>query len=225
MASFIKKRKRTMMKNKIWPLTLTFIGLVTVSTAAFSADDGERTLTGSYMVSADTEITLNATVGTVEVSSSNGKTIDVELRLESDNDSWFSNSDELENVLIKNERDGNQLRLSAYPDDDMTQHWIISVPQANAIHINLGVGEIKGTLPFMNVALDLGVGDVSLQLADGHYGEVSASAGVGDTRLSHFGDTDNQRMIVTSESHYRGEGKVAVSAEVGVGDIALSKSH
>lgn len=214
-----------MMKNKIWPLTLTFIGLVTVSTAAFSASDDERTLTGSYMVSGNTDITLDASVGTVEVSVSKGKTIDVELRLESDNDSWFSSNDELEHVLIKNERDGNQLRLSAYPDEDMTQHWVISVPQANAIHINLGVGEIKGALPFMNVELDLGVGDVSLRLADGQYGDVSASVGVGDTRLSHFGETDNQRMIVTSESHYRGEGKVTVNADVGVGDIALTKNH
>ena len=53
-----------MMKHKIWPLTLAFIGLVTLSTAAFAK---EKELTESYIVDLETEIHLEATVGTVEL--------------------------------------------------------------------------------------------------------------------------------------------------------------
>lgn len=214
-----------MMKHKIWPLTLGFIGLVTVSTAAFSATENERTLNNSYMVSSDTEIHLDATVGTVELSVTDGDAVEVELRVESDDNSWFSSGGELEKVLIKGERDGNRLEISATPNDDMSQHWIVSVPKTRWLSVNLGVGEIEGELPFTDVDVDLGVGDISLNLANGEYKRVEASVGVGDTSLRNFENTQESRMIVTSESSYRGNGAVSVQVEVGVGDVTLSKNN
>ncbi|RUO68838.1 hypothetical protein [Idiomarina ramblicola] len=214
-----------MMKHKIWPLTLGFIGLVTVSTAAFSATESERTLNSSYIVNSDTDIHLDATVGTVELSVTDGDAVEVELRVESDDNGWFASGGELEKVLIKGERDGNRLEISATPNDDMSQHWIVSVPKTRSLSVNLGVGEIEGDLPFTDVDVDLGVGDISLNLANGEYKRVEASVGVGDTSLRNFGNTQENRMIVTSESSYRGNGSVSIQVEVGVGDVTLSKSN
>ena len=204
-----------MMKHKIWPLTLGFIGLVTVSTAAFSAES-ERTLTSSYIVSSDTEIHLDATVGTVELSVTEGDTVGIELRVESDDDGWF---------VSGGERDGNRLEISATPDDDMSQHWIVSVPRSRLLEIDLGVGQIEGDVPFNDLKVDLGVGDVSLNLAKGDYKQVEASVGVGDTSLKNFGNTQEDRMIVTSESSYQGNGSVRVKVEVGVGDVTLKQGY
>ena len=214
-----------MMKHKIWPLTLGFIGLVTLSTAAFSANDSERTLTDSYIVSSDTEIRLDATVGTVELRVTEGEVVEIELRVESDDDGWFARGGDLSEVLIKGERSGNQLEISATPHDDMSQHWKVSVPRSRLLEVNLGVGEISGDLPFNNVKVDLGVGDVSLNLANGEYGLVEASVGVGDTSLRNFGNTQENRMLVTSESSYRGNGSTDVQVEVGVGDVTLTRSN
>jgi len=214
-----------MMKHKIWPLTLGFIGLITLSTAAFSANDRERTLTDSYIVSSDTEIRLDATVGTVELRVTEGEAVEIELRVESDDDGWFASGGDLSEVLIKGERSGNQLEISATPDDDMSQHWKVSVPRSRLLEVNLGVGEISGDLPFNNVKVDLGVGDVSLNLANGEYGLVEASVGVGDTSLRNFGKTQENRMLVTSESSYRGNGSTDVQVEVGVGDVTLTRSN
>ena len=213
-----------MMKHKIWPLTLGFIGLVTVSSAAFSAEK-ERTLNSSYMVSSDSEIHIDATVGTVELSVSDTDAVEIELRVESDNDGWFANGGDLEKVLIKGERNDNQLKISATPDDDMSQHWKISVPKTQRLEVDLGVGEISGNVPFNDLNIDLGVGDISLNLAKGDYGRVEAAVGVGDTSLQNFGNTQENRMIVTSESSYRGNGSVTVQVEVGVGDVTLSKNN
>lgn len=213
------------MKHKIWPLTLGFIGLITLSTAAFSANDRERTLTDSYIVSSDTEIRLDATVGTVELRVTEGEAVEIELRVESDDDGWFASGGDLSEVLIKGERSGNQLEISATPDDDMSQHWKVSVPRSRLLEVNLGVGEISGDLPFNNVKVDLGVGDVSLNLANGEYGLVEASVGVGDTSLRNFGKTQENRMLVTSESSYRGNGSTDVQVEVGVGDVTLTRSN
>ncbi|AAV81724.1 hypothetical protein V6D52_01860 [Idiomarina loihiensis] len=213
-----------MMKHKIWPLTLGFIGLVTVSTAAFSAES-ERTLTSSYIVSSDTEIHLDATVGTVELSVTEGDTVGIELRVESDDDGWFVSGGELDKVIIKGERDGNRLEISATPDDDMSQHWIVSVPRSRLLEIDLGVGQIEGDVPFNDLKVDLGVGDVSLNLAKGDYKQVEASVGVGDTSLKNFGNTQEDRMIVTSESSYQGNGSVRVKVEVGVGDVTLKQGY
>lgn len=213
-----------MMKHKIWPLTLGFIGLVTISTAAFSAES-ERTLTSSYIVSSDTEIHLDATVGTVELSVAEGDTVGIELRVESDDDGWFVSGGELDKVIIKGERNGNRLEISATPDDDMSQHWIVSVPRSQLLEIDLGVGQIEGEVPFNDLKVDLGVGDVSLNLAEGDYKQVEASVGVGDTSLKNFGNTQEDRMIVTSESRYRGNGSVRVQVEVGVGDVTLKQGH
>ncbi|MDV6315419.1 hypothetical protein [Idiomarina sp. HP20-50] len=214
-----------MMKHKIWPLTLGFIGLVTLSTAAFAATDSERTLTGSYIVSSDTEIHLDATVGTVDISVTDGEVVEVELLVESDEDGWFASGGDIGKVLIKDERNGNRLTLSATPNEDMSQHWKISVPKTQSLSINLGVGEIKGELPLTDVDVDLGVGDVSLNLANGKYQSVEASVGVGDTKLRNFGNTQENRMVVTSESSYQGNGSVSVQVEVGVGDVTLSKNN
>ncbi|PWW41405.1 hypothetical protein DFO83_10185 [Idiomarina loihiensis] len=213
-----------MMKHKIWPLTLGFIGLVTVSTAAFSAES-ERTLTSSYIVSSDTEIHLDATVGTVELSVTEGDTVGIELRVESDDDGWLVSGGELDKVIIKGERDGNRLEISATPDDDMSQHWIVSVPRSRLLEIDLGVGQIEGDVPFNDLKVDLGVGDVSLNLAKGDYKQVEASVGVGDTSLKNFGNTQEDRMIVTSESSYQGNGSVRVKVEVGVGDVTLKQGY
>lgn len=214
-----------MMKHKIWPLTLGFIGLVTVSTAAFAANDNERMLTGSYIVSDDTEIHLDATVGTVDISVTDGDAVEVELLVESDEDGWFANGGDLGKVLIKDEREGNNLTLSATPNEDMSQHWKISVPKTQMLSINLGVGEVKGELPLTDVDVDLGVGDVSLNLASGEYRLVEASVGVGDTKLRNFGNTQENRMVVTSESSFRGNGSASIRVEVGVGDVTLSKNN
>jgi|TARA_R100000935_G_C2820578_1_gene159575 hypothetical protein len=224
MNRFNNNRKRKMMKHKIWPLTLGFIGLVTVSTAAFSAES-ERTLTSSYIVSSDTEIHLDATVGTVELSVTEGDTVGIELRVESDDDGWFVSGGELDKVIIKGERDGNRLEISATPDDDMSQHWIVSVPRSRLLEIDLGVGQIEGDVPFNDLKVDLGVGDVSLNLAKGDYKQVEASVGVGDTSLKNFGNTQEDRMIVTSESSYQGNGSVRVKVEVGVGDVTLKQGY
>ena len=213
-----------MMKHKIWPLTLGFIGLVTVSTAAFSAES-ERTLSSSYIVSSDTEIHLDATVGTVELNVTDGDTVGIELRVESDDDGWFVSGGELDKVIIKGERDGNRLEISATPDDDMSQHWVVSVPRSRLLEIDLGVGQIEGDVPFNDLKVDLGVGDVSLNLAKGDYKQVEASVGVGDTSLKNFGNTQEDRMIVTSESSYQGNGSVRVKVEVGVGDVTLKQGY
>lgn len=213
-----------MMKHKIWPLTLGFIGLVTLSTAAFSAES-ERTLSSSYIVSDDTEIHLDATVGTVELNVTDGDTVGIELRVESDDDGWFVSGGELDKVIIKGEREGRRLDISATPDDDMSQHWVVSVPRSRLLEIDLGVGQIEGDVPFNDLKVDLGVGDVSLNLAKGDYKQIEASVGVGDTSLKNFGNTQENRMIVTSESRYQGNGSVRVQVEVGVGDVILKQDH
>lgn len=212
-----------MMKHKIWPLTLGFIGLVTVSAAAFSATESERTLSSSYMVNSDTEIHLDATVGTVELSVTDEDVVKIELRVESDDNGWFTSGGDLDNVLIKGERTGTRLNISATPDDDMSQHWKISVPRSQLLEVDLGVGQIEGEVPFNDLKVDLGVGDVSLNLANGEYSSVNASVGVGDTRLKNFENIQQDRMIVTSESSFRGNGSVKVQVEVGVGDVTLSR--
>lgn len=213
-----------MMKHKIWPLTLGFIGLVTVSTAALAAES-ERTLNSSYIVNGNTEIHLDATVGTVELNVTDGDAVEVELRVEADDDGWFTSGGDIENVIIKGERNGDRLEISATPDDDMSQHWIVSVPRSQLLEIDLGVGQIEGEVPFNDLKVDLGVGDVSLVLANGDYKRVEASVGVGDTSLKNFGNTQEERMVVTSESSFRGNGSVSVQVEVGVGDVTLSKNN
>lgn len=209
-----------MMKHKIWPLTLVFIGLVTASTAAFAK---EKRLSGSYIVDSETELHIDATVGTVELALSDSQVVEVELRVESDSDSWFTNGGDINDVLIKNDRKGNTLEISATPADDMTQHWVIKIPNIKYLNLDLGVGEISGQLPLVSGEIELGVGDIDLDLAAGNYKSINASVGVGDTRLENFANSSEERMIVTSESAYEGSGSIVVDAEVGVGDIHLTQ--
>lgn len=64
-----------------------------------------------------------------------------------------------------------------------------------------------------------------MNLAKGDYKQVEASVGVGDTSLKNFGNTQEDRMIVTSESSYQGNGSVRVKVEVGVGDVTLKQGY
>ena len=199
------------------------IGVYWFSDFKYSSLCEKKELSESYIVDSETELHIDATVGTVEIEPSDNEAVEIELRVESDGDSWFTSGGDIDAVLIKSERKGNKLMVSATPADDMVQHWVVRVPNVKQLDLELGVGEISGLLPFVNSDIELGVGDIDLDLSAGDYKEVKASVGVGDTRLDNFDNSNEERMVVTSESSYEGAGSVTVEVEVGVGDVRLSK--
>ena len=84
------------------------------------------------------------------------------------------------------------------------------------------MGEVEGVFGATALNVDLGVGNVDVELPLASTGAVKLSAGVGDTRLTGGGDTTVDRAFVSHELRGHGDGDFDAHIEVGVGDVEVS---
>lgn len=213
-----------MMKNKVWPIAIFLVGGLTVTSAACAQDVVKRSHT--FNVSSDTELSVEAAVGTVEFVKGdiNSQVVEVELVIEANDDSFFYGGGDINSVHLEADQHGNELELSIEPDDEEVEvTWRITLPKMKGVDAELGVGEMSGELYTTNASFEVGVGEIDLVLHGSDVEQVKAEAGIGDTRIrgSVRGNSNRERVLMTSESELTSSGEYRIKAEVGVGDITL----
>ena len=167
------------------------------TTASFAKD--RINLSESIDLSSNAKVHFEIAVGSIQIETYDGDTmkLDIEVK-ESDND-WFSSAD-LDDVELKVTGDSDNIALEI-DVEDVVQTWIVKLPKT------------------ANVEIDLGVGEVEIELASDNYHEIELESGVGGADLDGFRGADRERNMVNESIEWRGTGEYEIEVDVGVGDI------
>lgn len=172
----------------------------------------------SYDLNGIEHIDIRGAVGSVTVIHTDTPTVKVELEIRQQEEGWFADEVELDQIELDGDVRGDRLVLRQ-TDKDINVEWTIELPTVAETSIEFGVGSIEGEFGDTALKVDLGVGDVDLTLPTGSVGRVALSVGVGDARLRGATRDYEERSFVSQEVKGSGEGDNDVVVEVGVGDI------
>ena len=116
-----------MFKQKVWPIALGLIGLVTLSSAACAKD--EVVSEHQFNVSQATEISIDNAVGEIEFIRGDTDQLVIELTVKETDDGFFYGGGDIYAVNLVSDWSGDELRLSIEPDEDVQAHCALPCPR------------------------------------------------------------------------------------------------
>ena len=212
------KIRRSVMTWGMGLLALTLYMLVSIS-QALAADE----VTRSHRIDIEGQQTLviENGVGRIEVRAHDKSEIYAEVIIEAGRQGIFRRKVDVSNTDITIERSSTQIRL-ALKEDNISANWVIYVPELEHLRLDNGVGQIK--TEWLNSGLDLnvGVGDVRVNVDVEQLGDFSANVGVGSIKAEGLQQYNSSRRVVAESSSGKGRGDKHLTIEVGVGDIQVN---
>jgi hypothetical protein len=124
-------------------------------------------------------------------------------------------------LTANDEGDVLTLKIDKFPKFPHNMHLegTLQVPKALAVHVEMGVGEVKIYDMEGELDVDLGVGEVQAHLPNENVRAVDIAVGVGDATLRRQGQTIASRGFIGREVHWDdGGGHSRVRFQIGVGD-------
>lgn len=169
-----------------------------------------------------TRLVIDSGVGDIEVVGSDVTTITGSVEVNGKKSSTRKHN-LLENLEFDVRRSGSALYLEVKSDDhhDWGEEWLLTVPKALALSIDLGVGEVTARDLAGGVEVDVGVGEVTIEGEHASYGDIDADSGVGDVELRTPEGRQHGNGFIGKELRATGPGKSAISVEVGVGEVTI----
>jgi hypothetical protein len=167
------------------------------------------------------EIEFNGGVGEMHFEPSPDGQVHLELAIEAQDAGWFQRHKDLENVELESRVRGERLILTQDEEDTKTT-WRVQLPVVARTNVDMGVGEVEGVFGATELHVDLGVGDVDVELPLASTGEVDLSVGVGDAKLRGGRATNMHRTFVSQDVSGAGDGDKELRVKTGVGNIDVS---
>lgn len=210
--------------------------------------ESSRVLTGTIDAGDLESVRLDAGVGDIDVTATQGATeVTVEIRLKPRRGGFFSSlkkaQREVDEAELRMDTSRGVLRLEIETESDdrhFEERWTIEIPARLAFDLELGVGDVEirdlsgslsaeigvGDLNAEGVSGDLtvevGVGEATIRAAATHYGSVAGSGGVGDAKLVVRGRKVASSGFVGHSAEWTGEGEHFIEIEIGVGDAEVT---
>ncbi|MCZ6911766.1 MAG: hypothetical protein O7F72_03070 [Proteobacteria bacterium] len=230
--------------------SLTSFIIVMMSVAIANADD-TREIGDNFSAKGVDAISINAGVGTVELSASDGDEISVLVSVEPD-DGWFGGGpdrEDLEKITLQSASKKGKLSLKLdFPrgidQDDIEEHWEIEVPArlqakvrisvgrisidgiAGGVDAHAGVGQITVDVPGGDVRAHASVGDVRVRSATKAAGDIEMDADVGHVSLKLNGKNIEVKRGwgpgASLELEGSGADEFSVTADVGNAELVIS---
>lgn len=187
------------------------------------ASESEATHRYNYSLDDINEVSIDAGVGTLDVTHTDGTELRVELELVGKRGFFGFRKRDVSEIEVEERVRGDRLSLKLNEDDldHVEAHWRVELPSVARTHINLGVGKIDAEFGDTELILDVGVGAADISLARAFVGRVETAAGVGDVELIGAKDVVSTRAIVAEQSHGYGDGEQRMELNVGVGEIKV----
>jgi hypothetical protein len=177
---------------------------------SFASDDFEK-------------LKLELTVGQLDIEVWDEDRVEVSIELRAER-SWLTlRRRNLDGIELSVEENGDELYLGI-DEKKLEQEWSLKVPAKLAMEIEMGVGSVDINGLQNSLALELEVGEVSINTVDVDFRTIEASVGVGDAALRGFGPSaENERSFVSADAYYEGEGEYQIKVELGVGEVSIRR--
>jgi hypothetical protein len=202
----------------------SIIALTTVAlfTGSFAADAKDvKIIQDSFTVEDNSNIKINVPVGEIELKTHDSDQVELRIEVEEKDSSWFDSVD-VDSIELDKSINAKRVKLEI-DEEDVVQHWVITVPRDSDLDINIGVGEAELKSVYRNVDLDVGVGEANIDVALAeNYGFIEAESGVGSADIDGVSGVKERRHMVGGEVEWIGEGKYQIEVEVGVGEADIN---
>ncbi|WP_416308500.1 hypothetical protein [Neptunicella sp. SCSIO 80796] len=179
------------------------------------------TIKDKFDVVEDSQIEIHVPVGEFELTTHDGHYIELSVKVEEQDNSWFSSAD-LDDVELTKQVSHSRIFLEI-DEEDTKQTWQISVPADANINLDMGVGEAKLKQLSRDVKAELGVGELSIEVSSDNYKSINLESGVGEASLRGFKQSESSRALISEEAYWQGSGKYMIDAQVGVGEVSVSR--
>jgi hypothetical protein len=158
--------------------------------------------------------------GELTLEPTNGDQIEVELRIETQ-DEWSERQGAVADLDLTSSVRGDRLTLS-FGEDNVHSYMLVRLPALEQLTIDAGAGEVKGTLPPMETEVFLVAGTVNLDVDRSATGRIDLRARIGDTAVDGARNVETNRVIlIGSTSSATGDGSHRVEAKVRAGDVRV----
>ena len=225
------------------------VSLVVVGCAAAVAAGDSRTLTGSVPAATLEVLTLNSSIGDVEITAVEGaREVTIEVQLTPRRGGFFSSKRqaerEIQEAKLSTSVEGSKLDLHISPAADgdrrFEEDWSIELPPDLAIEIDHGVGDIVIRNTASRIEIDSGVGDVKLEILSGDvavdlgvgtaavrapaepYASARGESGVGDATIKVRSERISGSGFLGKSASWNGSGSQSIEVSVGVGDAVIT---
>ena len=176
-------------------------------------------------------VDLDVPVGEVHVTTTPGDQVLAHLELRCDEGSSRCRSHATALHLVPGRgTDTLTLKLDGYdhdshhgfnhPDADVE----LMVPAALAVHVHVGVGDLRLRGIEGDVGVEIGVGDARVEVPESAVHAVNIDVGVGDANLDPRPDTSRHKgflFLGNNLTWHEGTGQSHVAVEVGIGDASV----
>lgn len=167
------------------------------------------------------QLHLQVGVGLIKLTTADTDTIQLQVDVTGEKRWWFF-SYKVDNVVLSQRRTNGTLTLSI-DEDNTKQRWHLSIPRSLIVHADLGVGQFFAEQLAADTTIDVGVGQVSVNLDTNQFQQITLTAGVGNVQIKNApAQTKLDRHLVGGSLEIKGSGLAVFEASVGVGDISLS---
>jgi hypothetical protein len=224
--------------------------LLAAGTSPAHAAKEPRTLSGERPAADIKALRLDARVGEVRVRVGDDDTVAWKVTLEAERGGWFSSLKDARKAIaqaaVEEQVSGTRLLLatrfpSGTDEDEIREHWEVSVPARFAVDIDMAVGElrIEGVaggvdadlavgemridVPAGRIRADVSVGEILIDTATPSPGDIELDANVGDVNLllKGYQVPDERDFGPGAEIDLERDGADDIEASVNVGDVRV----
>ncbi len=175
-----------------------------------------------FDVSKISTLKVDLSIGSIVVEHSDTESIDIEMTLSGEGSRWFRRSADLSKMDLDSDIRGSELTIS-FDEKGAKADLHIRLPATSELHINLGVGTVELLLAQSDlIEVDLGVGTIEIDMLKEFAGDITLSAGVGETTAKGADNVTTSRAFVSSDLSARGVGATPIQGNVGVGSASIS---
>ena len=210
------------------PVLATALAL-TAALVSAPAQASDRSISTTVAAGNATNIRLVLPIGEVEVRGDGGSEIraDLELRCRRRRDDC---EDRASRVFLDSTREGERVTLAVrgYPklmrSESLELRGVIHVPADLRLAIDMRIGELRVVDVHTDVRVDMGVGEVRMNLPAASVHGVKLGSGVGDASLrAPQGRIEAERsLLIGAKLDWRdGTGAANVDVDLGVGEVTV----
>jgi hypothetical protein len=203
------------------------LGAALLGSLPAAADEVVRTLDRQFSAADLSGIHLDFPVGGMEVEAGTGRQVRVQLKLECDSARQSRCVEAAKGIEVVAGKSGDRLhvQLKGWPKvgtRGLEAHYVVSVPRDLALRAELGVGEMRISGLENDLDADVGVGEITVKMAESTVASVSVDTGVGDANLFAQGRRWESSGLVSRElKWHEGHGKAAINVDCGVGEAEV----